>query len=101
MTTIDRRAFLRRLGFGTVSAAAAAIGVFDVERLLWVPGEKTIVLLPPVRELHGFEMVDWVTKEMLRVAGNRLRIAELADREYVIAARQSDTTFITAMTWPR
>lgn len=41
---IDRRAFLRRLGFGTVAAAAAAIGVFDVEKLLWLPNEKTIFI---------------------------------------------------------
>jgi hypothetical protein len=49
MTDINRRAFLRRLGFGTVSAAAAAL-TFDVEKLLWVPGEKTIieVVRPPV-----------------------------------------------------
>lgn len=44
---IDRRAFLRRLGVGTVAAAAAAIGVLDVEKLLWVPGEKTIFIPPP------------------------------------------------------
>lgn len=41
---LDRRAFLRRLGFGTVAAAAAANGVLDVERLLWAPGERTIIL---------------------------------------------------------
>lgn len=44
---IDRRAFLRRFGFGTVAAAAAASGVVDLERLLWVPGEKTIFLPEP------------------------------------------------------
>lgn len=44
---MDRRAFLRRLGFGTVAAAAAATGVLDLERLLWVPGEKTIFVPPP------------------------------------------------------
>lgn len=43
---IDRRAFLRRLGFGTVAAAAAATGMLDVERLLWAPGEKTIFIPP-------------------------------------------------------
>ena len=43
---IDRRTFLRRLGFGTISAAAAAL-TFDVEKLLWVPGEKTILLPSP------------------------------------------------------
>ena len=41
---IDRRAFLARLGFGTVAAAAAANGLIDLERLLWVPGEKTIII---------------------------------------------------------
>lgn len=44
---IDRRAFLHRLGFGTVAAAAAATGVFDVEKILWVPGEKRIFIPPP------------------------------------------------------
>lgn len=44
---IDRRAFLRRLGFGTVAAAAAATGVLDVDKLLWTPGKKTIFLPPP------------------------------------------------------
>jgi hypothetical protein len=44
---MDRRAFLRRLGFGTVAAAAAATGAIDIERLLWTPGEKTIFIPPP------------------------------------------------------
>ncbi len=43
---MNRRAFLARLGFGTVAAAAAATGVIDIEKLLWVPGEKTIFLPP-------------------------------------------------------
>lgn len=43
---IDRRAFLRRLGFGTVAAAAAATGAIDLERLLWSPSEKTIFIPP-------------------------------------------------------
>lgn len=45
---MNRRAFLQALGFGTVAAAAAATSVFDLEKLLWVPGEKTIVI-PAVR----------------------------------------------------
>ena len=44
---IDRRAFLRRLGFGTVSAAAA-VCTFDVEKLLWVPREMIAVPAPPI-----------------------------------------------------
>ncbi len=43
---MDRRAFLRHLGFGTVSAAAASL-TWDVERLIWVPGVKTILLPAP------------------------------------------------------
>ena len=52
---IDRRAFLRALGFGTVSAAAAEL-TFDVENLLWAPGEKTILLPTPVEvaRLSGY-----------------------------------------------
>ena len=49
---IDRRTFLRRLGYGTVSAAAASC-VFDIEKLLWVPGEKTIVLPALVTPRYG------------------------------------------------
>jgi len=45
--SLDRRAFLRQLGFGTVSAAAA-VCTFDLEKLLWMPGERTI-LLPSLR----------------------------------------------------
>jgi len=47
MTALDRRTFLRRLGFGTVAAAAAATSVFDLERLLWIPGEKRLFVPPP------------------------------------------------------
>lgn len=78
---IDRRAFLRRLGFGTVGAAAAAIGVFDVERLLWVPGEKTI-LLPAPAALNTLFNPDWITREALRILKEQLTIAEYVDREY-------------------
>lgn len=44
---MNRRAFLARLGFGTVAAAAAANGILDVDKLLWLPGEKTIFVPPP------------------------------------------------------
>lgn len=47
MTSMDRRRFLQMLGFGTVVAAAASTSVFDVERALWIPGEKTIFIPPP------------------------------------------------------
>jgi hypothetical protein len=38
---IDRRGFLRLFG------AAAAAAVLDPERLLWVPGQKTIFIPSP------------------------------------------------------
>ncbi len=44
---MNRRTFLTRLGFGTVAAAAAATGAIDIERLLWVPSEKTIFIPSP------------------------------------------------------
>lgn len=47
---MDRRSFLNSLGFGTVAAAASAIGVVDIERLLWTPGERTI-FIPKPREV--------------------------------------------------
>lgn len=42
MTEIGRRGFLEFLG------AAGAGFVVDPERLLWVPGRKTIFVLPPL-----------------------------------------------------
>lgn len=42
---IDRRRFLQIL-----AGSAAAPFAFDMEKLLWVPGEKTI-FIPPPREL--------------------------------------------------
>lgn len=61
---MNRRKFLARLGFGTVAAAAAASGVLDVERLLWVPGEKTIFLPPAISPLsQSLTMGDMFTIE--------------------------------------
>ncbi len=61
---LNRRDFLRRLGFGTVAAAAAASGVLDVERMLWQPGEKAIFIPPPVAPLsQTFTMGDVFTIE--------------------------------------
>ena len=75
---MNRRRFLAMLGFGTVAAAAAANSVFDVERLLWVPGEKTI-LLPAVDLYHvggnTFLTAEVITREALRVFKNNLTVA--------------------------
>ena len=64
---MNRRAFLRWLG-GT-AAGVAASHVLDVERLLWVPGEKTILLptVEGVEHLNGLVSVDWMMAEALRI----------------------------------
>ncbi len=77
---MDRRAFLRRLGFGTIAAAAAS-SVFDIERLLWVPGEKTI-FLPPLLENYTFLTSEIVTREALKIFENSLSMFNLVNREY-------------------
>lgn len=46
---MNRRSFLTRLGAAAVGAAALAIE--DPERLLWVPGAKTIIDLGATKQL--------------------------------------------------
>jgi hypothetical protein len=63
MTLYNRRSFLQ------VAAAAAAALVLDPERALWVPGRKTIFVLPPAPPLRlpmraldcGFRKGDIIT----------------------------------------
>lgn len=63
---IDRRTFLRRLGFGTVAAAAAANSLFDVERLLWIP--RPMIMVPATfRGANRIEITDWLAMEGLRL----------------------------------
>lgn len=52
MPEISRRAFL-----ATLAAATAGALVLDPERLLWVPGEKTI-FLPPEKRMVLAEATD-------------------------------------------
>lgn len=77
---MDRRAFLKVLG-GTAAVVAAA-PMLDLERLLWVPGEKTIFL--PYEGPFGNQIVtvDWITREALRILENNLKMASVFNREY-------------------
>lgn len=58
---MDRRAFLKRLGFSTAAAAATAIAArtgnwsIDYEKALWLPGQKAIV------DLAGPRLIENVT----------------------------------------
>jgi hypothetical protein len=79
---MDRRRFLQLLGLG-----GAAV-VFDPERLLWVPGQQTIIDLGAgVRELPYFAgnallTPEWVTQEALRVLRMKLELIEHINRTY-------------------
>ena len=53
---MDRRRFLGMLG-----ASAAALATFDVERWLWVPGQKTIFLPSPPSLQTQFAFGDFIT----------------------------------------
>jgi hypothetical protein len=60
---MNRRSFLKR--FATATAAALATNVFDdPERLLWVPGQKTIVDLGATKQVlpaTDAEVIDQAT----------------------------------------
>ena len=51
MTSVTRRGF-----FGAIAAAAVGLAL-DPDRLLWVPGQKTI-FLPSVRQATSVEMAE-------------------------------------------
>lgn len=48
---MERRHFLRSI---TAGLAAAAL---DPEKLLWIPGQKTIFIPPPLRHITGTEIL--------------------------------------------
>jgi len=74
---MDRRSFLRALGFGTIAAAAAATSVLDIERMLWVPGER-MLFIPPVGN------TDWAFREGMRVLQNNITFWANVNREYSV-----------------
>lgn len=78
---MNRRSFLRLLGYGTVAAAAASITDFDVERALWLPGEKTIFI---PEEFSGNTLItpDWITMEALKMFKNNLKLVEHFNRSW-------------------
>ena len=78
---VNRRGFLKLLGFGTVSAAAASTGLIDVERLLWVPGERTI-FVPERIYFNEYLPPHWMEKEALRILENQLEVTRLINRDY-------------------
>lgn len=101
---VEEGATVNRRGFLTTLAAAAAGAALDPERLLWVPGEKTVIL-PPAGGWIGVDFgwsepeisiwrggirggknelltVDMITKEALKVLDNNLKLAKELQRRY-------------------
>lgn len=66
---MNRRAFLGWLG-GT-AAGVAASHVLDLDRLLWVPGERTI-FVPASRPLLTMISPSWVTRDVVLSFRNSL-----------------------------
>lgn len=87
MSILSRRGFLNTL------AAALAGAVSDPERLLWTPGERTIILPPAQGWITG---VDWgtgrsqsfivvseiINREGLRILQRNLDYTRFVDRKY-------------------
>ena len=71
---------LSRRGFLTALSAAMAGSVLDPERLLWVPGRKTI-FLPPAAG-NTFVTAEWMSREVLRMLSNNLTFAASLNRVY-------------------
>ena len=91
---VSRRGFLAALAAAGAGALAAEV---DVDRLLWVPGEKTF-FLPPVVEPWAVEIevgpsfvsgrntlltADWYAREaLLRVLKNRIEFTKRVTQDY-------------------
>lgn len=79
---MNRRGFLRSLLSGTAGAIAAH--TLDLDRLLWVPGERTI-FLPPLEGWNAGNTLitpDWVIQETLRIFENNLKFSAVVNRTY-------------------
>lgn len=100
---MDRRTFLRRLGIGIAVQTVSSLGPdgLDLDRLLWVPGEKTIFLPstskvltyddtgadvlsdpPRVYGANNFLTIEAITRETLRVLENNLKFTSAINRAY-------------------
>jgi hypothetical protein len=74
---MDRRSFLRRVIAGL--AGTAVLSTIDVDKFLWMPGEKSFFFFPPD---NGFVTVEWITREALRSLANKLQFATHINRHY-------------------
>lgn len=63
---------MNRRGFLGVLSAAFAGAVLDPERLLWVPRQKTIFVMPPIVQPRGVNpnLGQMVAEEWMRIIGS-------------------------------
>lgn len=78
-TGLDRRRFLGIVLGGAAGAAIAS--TVDLDQLLWMPGEKTI-LIPEVVELNELVTMDWLMAETLRVLQSKLQLTSFYNDAY-------------------
>jgi len=97
---MGRRAFLQALTAGAIATTATALVGGDLEQLVWLPGERTMLLpdVVPITlvEQHGVDLeftggrrggntlltIDMITQEALRVLENQLVFSKHINREY-------------------
>lgn len=100
---MNRRSFLQLLSTGALGAVIAP--ELDLERLLWVPGQKTIFL--PSATLGTFDPI-FYTNEALRILANSLGMCRFFAQHYDGTFPRGDTTaikipqrFTWNPAWPR
>jgi hypothetical protein len=77
---VNRRAFLRILALGVVGHE------LDIDRLLWVPGSKTIFL--PTKVHRGLTESQIIALEMARIAPKIASLFERDDTFYRILSKE-------------
>jgi hypothetical protein len=99
---MKRRTFLAWLT-GTAAGVAAA-ATLDIDKLLWVQGEKTIIL-PPVPTIDRVKLVlgangetQFVATEDLRLTGREGRQVYVSGR-YVVTARGQGLPYVTQVVY--
>lgn len=81
---MDRRNFLRRAFAGL--AGTAALATLDVDRLLWLPSDRTIFL-----PTHPVEIdTVWITREVQGILERNLAFASAINRQYDQSFRAGD-----------
>lgn len=77
---LSRRQFWKLAASGVVGAAVTAN--VDIERLLWVPGEKTYFL--PAEKVFTGKLIspEWMTKEIARLLKRNLQFAQQITRQH-------------------